>query len=603
NNTLGQRTILKYSDIALRSVHMHSLRTTVTKEDMSVEDTMQELLLKYSNFKSVSKRTVVLTGTTELLGAHVLAQLVARTDVETVYCLVRADDNQDAARKVTQSLIQRKVYHSLSLKARAKISALHSDFSDAYLGLPTATYTTITQKVTNIIHCEWAVNLKLDLQYFEKVYIAGLNHLINLCLASLTPGHATFDFCSCVSTVARCSSKVAPEEVAHLDWAQDTGYAQSKCVAEQLCEAAAQKKGIKARVLRVDQIVADTVHGVWNKYEAIPLMIQSALTVGVLPRLQEFPSWTPVDIVARAITEISLSDAGAIVANIAKAKKFSWTDEILPALRQARLKFDEVEPQEWVARLRKSSDDVGAAFKLVNFLASEYDQTNFGSPMTYETAVACQWSPTLHHTSLLDASFVKTFVDQFMSSVWKQPSTAIAEKKKQVIVVAGPCGSGKSTVAKHLSITLKAPFIEGDELHSRSAVEKMASGTPLDDDDRAPWLNRLNKRALETINDLGYEMAIVSCSALKKQYRNNFRVLEQHHVRVIFLDLQAEKDELVRRVQNRGSHFMKSRMVTSQLAIYSAPSEDEVDVLPIDAGKCIAEVIEEVEALLKMVDI
>lgn len=603
NNKLGQNVVFEYPSIASLSAHLHSLRTGIAEKHSSVKETMQDLLVKYSNFSLVQKRVVVLTGTTGSLGAHVLAQLVTRADIETVYCLVRAKNSQDAAQRVTQSLLQRKIYHTLSLTARAKISALPSDFSDAYLGLPTATYDAIAGKLTNVIHCAWAVNFNWGLQSFEKDCIAGVNHLINLCLTSSAPGNATFDFCSSVSTVAQCPDLETPERVSQFEWAQGMGYAQSKCIAENICVAAAQKAGVKARVLRVGQIVADTVHGVWNKDEAIPLMMQSALTIGALPKLQESPSWTPVDVIAQAVCEISLSNAGAIVANVTNAKTFSWTKDLLPALRQAGLEFDEVEPKEWVERLRNSSSDVVAnpTFKLVNFFASKYDKSTFGPMRTYKTAIARQWSPALESAPVLDALFVKTFVDQFRSSAWKQPSTGTVEKTKQVIIVAGPCGSGKSTVAKYLSATLKAPFIEGDELHSCSAVEQMASGVPLGDNDRAPWLDRLNKRALETVNELGYERVIVSCSALKKQYRDRFRAMKQHGMHVIFLDLQAEQEELVRRLQSRDPHYMKPEMVDSQLAIYGAPSVDEVDILPIDANKRFEDVIKEVEASLKMV--
>jgi thioester reductase-like protein len=110
--------------------------------------------------------------------------------------------------------------------------------------------------------------------------------------------------------------------------------------------AAAMKTGVKTRVFRVGQIVADTVHGVWNDTEAIPLIMQSALTVGALPKLQESPSWTPVDVSARAVSEIALSEADSIVANVTNAKTFSWTNDLLPALREAGLQFEEVEPKE-----------------------------------------------------------------------------------------------------------------------------------------------------------------------------------------------------------------------------------------------------------------
>ena len=165
---------------------------------------MQDLLSKDSDFKSVHKQTVVLTGTTGSLGAHVLSKLVSRANIDTVYCLVRAKDTRDAAYRVTQSLYQRKLYHTLPLNARAKINALPSDFSNAHLGLSRATYKSIAEEVTTVIHSAWAVNFNWGLPSFEKDCMGGMSNLTNLCLANGSP-RATFDLCSSVSTVAKSS--------------------------------------------------------------------------------------------------------------------------------------------------------------------------------------------------------------------------------------------------------------------------------------------------------------------------------------------------------------------------------------------------------------
>jgi carbohydrate kinase (thermoresistant glucokinase family) len=443
----------------------------------------------------------------------------------------------------------------------------------------------------------------MNLSSFEKDCISGVRHLINLCLAVPSSKPASFDFCSSVSTVARCPNMHTPEVLADLDWAQDMGYAQSKCIAEHLCMAAARKTGVKARVLRIGQIVADTAHGVWNDTEAIPLIMQSALTTGTLPKLQESPSWTPVDVIAQTVSEIALSDADSIIANITNPKTFSWTDDLLPALREAGLLFDEVEPREWVKRLAESSDDAitNPPKKLLEFFASKYDKDTFASSRTYETSVATSLSPALANAPVLDATFVKTFVTQFQANAWRcVPAYKKLQAKKQIVILAGPCGSGKSTIAKHLSVAFRVPFIEGDEMHSSEAVLQMASGTPLDDASRALWLDRLKQRALFSVTELGYEKVLVSCSALKQIYRDSIRKLENQitGIQVVFIDLQVEKDEVSKRIRERGSHYMKEDMVDSQFAIRELPGVLETNVLPIDAGKSIQEVVDDVTALL-----
>jgi thioester reductase-like protein len=322
NQKSSPNVVFSYPSLALFGAHFYALQTRLLEEIISKTTKMQSLIDKYSNFKPAVRSDVVLTGATGSLGAHVLAQLIARPDLETVYCLVRAADARDTTHRVQKSLMQRKLYHSLSLSARRKIIALPSDLLDPYLGLDGKTHRRAIQNLASVIHCAWSVNCNLNLSTFEKDCIPSIQHLVNLCLAVSSLNPASFNFCSSMSTVARCPDMHTTEVVAELDWAQDMRYEQSKCVAEHLCMAAARKTGIRARVLRVGQTVTDTIHGVWNNTEAIPLILQSALTIVALPKLQESPSWTPVDVVAKAVSEIALSDANSIVANVTNARTF-----------------------------------------------------------------------------------------------------------------------------------------------------------------------------------------------------------------------------------------------------------------------------------------
>ncbi|KAF2106528.1 male sterility protein [Lophiotrema nucula] len=458
DNKLGQNVVFEYPSIAALSAYLYGLRTGQNVQKTAVEDDMLALVEKYGDFKQrTSQHSVVVTGATGSLGAHVVAQLARRPDIAQVYCLVRARSSGDATRRVHKSILQRKLLHTLSKTSRAKIVALPSDFSAPLLGLSEDTYAEVTYKLRSVIHCAWSVNFNIGLSSFERDCIAGVRHLLDLCHAASGPQPASFDFCSSVSTVARCRTNEAPETLPEMSWVQGMGYAQSKLVAENLCMRAAETTGIRARVLRVGQIVADTVHGVWNATEGIPLIMQTALTVGALPRLQETPSWTPVDVVAKAVVEISLSDAGAVVANVTNARTFDWTDDLLPALRNAGLKFEEVEPKEWVKRLRASNKDpiANPPIKLVDFFASKYDRDTFGPSRSYATETARKFSPSLASEPVLDQDFVSKFVRQFMATAWQQPSPAIEQKrKKQIIIIAGPCGSGKTTVAQEIKAGL-----------------------------------------------------------------------------------------------------------------------------------------------------
>ncbi len=93
--------------------------------------------------------------------------------------------------------------------------------------------------------------------------------------------------------------------------------------------------------------------------------------------------------------------------------------------------------------------------------------------------------------------------------------------KLDIIIVAGVSGCGKSTVAKALAETCGYPFLEGDEYHPAENVAAMAAGRPLTDEMRWPWLRRLASSAVEKANGAGG--AVVSCSALKRAYRDLLR--------------------------------------------------------------------------------
>ena len=112
----------------------------------------------------------------------------------------------------------------------------------------------------------------------------------------------------------------------------------------------------------------------------------------------------------------------------------------------------------------------------------------------------------------------------------------------------------------------------------------MADGQPLADADRWDWLIVLRDQALATLADS--RCVVVTCSALKRKYRDVIRVASYHQpeVRVHFIFLSVSDSILMDRVRARRNHYMKDYMVRSQLESLEAPQTGEIDVLSIDAG-------------------
>ncbi|KAL7814926.1 acetyl-CoA synthetase-like protein [Trichoderma aethiopicum] len=583
---LGQQVVFEHPTIKKLSDFLLNLCTgRDAAGEPSIIQQMESLVTKYAaKLPSKSTRSsIVVTGATGSLGAHVVAKLVSRPDVGQVYCLVRARDPSHGHQRVLSSMLQRRVYHSLSLASRRKIIVLPSDLSEPTLGLSQTDYNTITENLTAVIHCAWSVNFNMHLLSFEKANIAGVCNLISLCQSAQPP--ATMNFCSSVSTCSQATEIPVPERVPDFAWAQNMGYAQSKSVAEHICAKAASQ-GVTTRVLRIGQIIGDTEHGVWNAQEAVPMMLQSAIITGALPKLQETPSWLPVDVVADVVTDISLSGAGSVFANVTNPQVFSWTDDLLPALRKCGLVFDEVEPKEWIRRLRASNPDPVAnpPIKLLDFFASKYDKESFSPSKLFATDVAQSLSPALSKAPGLQEEHVAKFVGYLTESTWNNFSSRTGIEKRAIITM-GPCGTGKSTIGRALSETLNVLFIEGDDLKSRMAIEKMQFDVSLANDDHTSWLDRINQRATDTLLKLAYDSVVVSCAALKEVYRDQIRqYLSAHDVKVVFIDLQADKEALVKRLQEREGHDVSPHLVDSQLSSYEKPSSEEYDVVPVDAA-------------------
>lgn len=517
--------------------------------------------------------------------------------MKKVYCFVRAKSSPQARIRVVQSLRDRAVYHNLPLAARNKLIAIPADFSKKDLGLSADNYESVASEITDLVHCAWSVNFNLALGSFEADCIAGAHNLISLCLKAKRPQPATFNFCSSVSAVAAIKGAFVPEALPEsLDAAQNMGYAQSKLCTEHICVGAAKSYGIKTRVLRVGQVVADTVHGIWNATEAIPLMMQAGLTMGAIPKLDETPLWLPVDVVASAVSDISLSHVGPAVLNVVNHQSFHWTRDLLPALHKAGLQFSEPSQREWIQLLRESNPDPVAnpPIKLLEFLAGKYDNDLPRNGLTYDTSYSRFLSFSLRDAQVLNQDLVNKFVRSFKATSWAASSSL--SRTKKLIIIAGPCGSGKSTVASSLSSKFNIPWIEGDDLHSKDSLAKMSAGTPLSDEDRWLWLETLKATALLQMLKENRNEIIVTCSALKRAYRDELR--RSRALESVFVTLQGTQDVLKQRTADREGHYMGTEMVDSQLDDLEEPGFDETDVIPVDGTREKSDVFEEVLSVL-----
>jgi gluconokinase len=160
------------------------------------------------------------------------------------------------------------------------------------------------------------------------------------------------------------------------------------------------------------------------------------------------------------------------------------------------------------------------------------------------------------------------------------------------VVLMGVSGAGKSSVLPIIVDRLGAVALEGDTLHSASKVAKMASGQPLTDEDREPWLRSIAAWIGE--REGAAQTAVVACSALRRRYRD---VLREGHPSVVFVHLALPVEELERRLAGRTGHYMPASLLSSQLATLE-PLEPDEPGFTVSASRPAVAVADEILARL-----
>lgn len=159
-----------------------------------------------------------------------------------------------------------------------------------------------------------------------------------------------------------------------------------------------------------------------------------------------------------------------------------------------------------------------------------------------------------------------------------------------VIVVMGAAGAGKSTVGRALADELGWTFVDADDLHVASSIEKMGAGIGLSDADRWPWLERV--RGVMEAAGRTQRSLVVACSALRESYRTYlFEGLDA--VRLVFLQGPAEL--LQSRLQRRTGHFAAANLLHSQLEALEPPA----GALTLDAGLPVAVLVDRIRESLR----
>jgi len=159
-----------------------------------------------------------------------------------------------------------------------------------------------------------------------------------------------------------------------------------------------------------------------------------------------------------------------------------------------------------------------------------------------------------------------------------------------IVIIMGTTGAGKTTIGTMLATQLNWQFADADTFHPPANVEKMSHGIPLNDADRAPWLEAMRKAILEWI--AAGKNVVLACSALKRAYRKELHPSPE--VKIIYL--KGDYALFAERIRHRHGHFAGEGILAGQFADLEEPT----DAITIDAAKSPQEIVAEIRRQLAL---
>lgn len=402
------------------------------------------------------------------MGVHILHHLLQNDTISKIYCLIRASDDAQALTRIHDTLRKHRLLKGqnshLHQLLTQKLSAFSCDFNNVEenLSLQPETLHLFRSTITHIIHNAWSVNFNQSLRSFDRGCISSTHFLLNLAATSptrLLPHNKkqkqkpSLTFISSIATALAAPTSVAEDLVPWSHVEERMGYAQSKWVAEQLLASAAAQAEIPVRIARLGQVCGDSVEGLWNPAEAIPTIVRTAVTQGVLPGEEEELQWLPADVAGEAIVDVAVyeDEDGDGEKSLPLLQVFNlvnstfplfWKKDFLPFLRRAGLDFEIISGKDWVKKLEKYSSSTSTmqdepAVKLFDFFKHKYDaspttnsqgkekekeekETKKENQPRFETARAKKISSAMAKKNcVIDEILVAKFVRYWREECWK----------------------------------------------------------------------------------------------------------------------------------------------------------------------------------------
>ncbi|KAI0394176.1 nonribosomal peptide synthetase [Xylariaceae sp. FL0594] len=428
----GNPTPKKLAKYILSTVSQGNNHVAVDDGDHEVQ-AMEALWRKYTSDLPEARpdrpdpsdegQTVVMTGSTGMLGSYMLDQMVKNPAVKRVICLNRGEDGgkkrQDRAMKE----------RGLAVDYESKCTLLQADLSRFDFGLPRETYEELLQTADRFIHNAWPVNFNIPIESFEP-HLRGVRYVADF--ASRAAKRVAVVFISSIGTGDNWdpAQGVLPEKRLEDLTLPGNGYGRSKQIGSLIMEDVARAGNFPAAIIRVGQIAGpEAKAGAWNKQEWLPSIIASSLYLGALPRTlgkMERVDWTPCETIASLVLDVvgisqkvSANEIGGYYHGV-NPSATTWS-ELAPAVQEfygeERIR-ELVSFGEWVDRLAQSQTrdmqalDKNPGVKLLDTYRAMAEAENKG-PVVFDMSITKDRSPSARNAKPVTRELMRHWCEQW----------------------------------------------------------------------------------------------------------------------------------------------------------------------------------------------
>ncbi|WP_328432110.1 thioester reductase domain-containing protein [Streptomyces sp. NBC_00453] len=386
-------------------------RKTMTVEEMAERARLEESIAPALPPEPVgtAPEATLLTGATGFVGAFLLAELLDRRSGD-VLCLVRADDEAHALRRIVANL---EAYGVDPEPYRERIVPLVGDLGEPLLGLDDGAFAALHAQVGSIIHCGGMVKWTYPYSGLEDANVAGTREVLRLATAGAARPVHFISTVGVFSSIDYTADLMHESDDLHSSGALAVGYAQTKWVAEQMVRTA-HERGVPVTIHRINT-GGHSRTGSFNRLDHLNMMLKGCIEAGIAPQDVRMPVQpAPIDYVAAAVVEVAgrpeLSGRTFHLVNhgsLSWSQLFDHVEEFGYSMR--RLPFD-----EWKERVTNRSSGTMALLGLAPFLNDTVDDVRLPLSDSAETRSALD--PAGLVCPSLDADLVHTYLRRFVAT-------------------------------------------------------------------------------------------------------------------------------------------------------------------------------------------